>query len=229
MKKLLQVSAVLLAAVLMFAGCKNNADEGGDDLPGKWTNELQFFELQSTDNRTGCQITASGDGNVICKNDNPTQTDPDHPLTENHFRNNLYAFASDINLTGFEATAKCTSAYSTYGFSFNISDDWKNMYQINFQNNYFIIQKEIDGTWSDVKSWTKNTAIKAEPAENSVVVYKDGNSIIIKVNGTNIYTIENPEITQGKIGYQPSVGYEDIASATAYTITYKLKQAQYEE
>ena len=229
MKKLLQVSAVLLAAVLMFAGCKNNADEGGDDLPGKWTSELNFYSGQTTDPITKGLLTADGKGGVIIQYAKPTQPDPDKPLTENYFRNNLYPFSSDLNLTGFEATAKSTSSYCTYGFSFNVSDDWYNMYQLLLEYDSYKLRKEIDGTWSDITNWSSNKAIKMEPAENTVTVYKDGDSIVIKVNGTTIYTIKNPEITSGQVCYQPSVGYEDIASGTAYTITYKLKQAQYEE
>ena len=52
MKKLLQVSAVLLAAVLMFAGCKNNADEGGDDLPGTWVSSLEYYDDWQKNNWT---------------------------------------------------------------------------------------------------------------------------------------------------------------------------------
>ena len=229
MKKLLQVSAVLLAAVLMFAGCKNNADEGGDDLPGKWKSELSFYNDQTTDKRTGALVTCDGSGGVIVQNANPEQPDSTNPIKENGYRTNLYTFASDINLTGFEATAKNTSSYSTYGFCFNISDDWSDMYQIDFEYSGFIIYKCIDSNWDKVCDWTQNKAIKAEPAENTITVYKDNADIIIKANGTTLYTIKNAEATSGRVGFTTAIGYEDIQNGTSYTITYKLKQAQYEE
>jgi len=231
MKKLLTVTAVLLTAALFFTGCKNAANsDGGEDLPGKWKSDLNFYPAQNANvERTGGVLTTDGKGTAIFQNTNPTQPDPANPIIERNFRNDIYKFSKENNLTGFEATAKSTSSYCTYGFSFNISNDWKNMYQIILEYDSFEIQKEIDGTWSIIKNWTQNNAIKLEPAENTVTVYKDGNSIVIKVNGTTIHTIENPEITKGSVGYMPSVAYEDIESGTGYTITYKLKQAQYEE
>lgn len=226
MKKLLSLVAVFITTILLFNSCKKETNEEFI-LPGNWKTDLQYINETINCISCGGTIDCRGDGIVIYRNSTPTQPDSNKPIQKNGFRTDTFLFAYDSNLTGFEATAKSTSPYCTYGFSFNRLDD-DNMYEINFNNAYFKIWKQINGEWTTYLDWTENKNIKIEPAENTIAVYTDGKDIVIRVNGVNISTIRDPELTIGKIGFITGVGYDDIANGTGYTVTYQLKQAQYQ-
>ncbi len=232
MKKLLSISAILLAAALVFTGCSNPSSGSGSDpdaLPGKWKTNLDFFTGTNDCKYCGGTITHDGKGGVVYSNPNPTEPDPSSPMEEGHMTSAFYTICADTNLTGFEATAKSTSPYCTYGFGWAISEnDWNNMYELSFEYNGFILYEEINGVWTPIQNWKNDSSIKKEPGENTVIVYKDGSNIIIKVNGSVIYTIKNAKITKGRLAFRTAIGYEDVQTGEGYTITYKVKQAQYE-
>jgi len=242
MKKLLQVSAVLIAAVLLFAGCKNNADD--DSLPGKWKNDIQYYngtvDMTTADAALGVPETAigtvtwDGQGGAVYSFESPF--DPyagtKDALQQNHFFNYAYGFMGSqySDLTGFDAVASCTSSRAPYGFYFNIhseSNRWTDYYELLFEGTAFRIGQKVNGEWTTLHAWDNATAINASPKNNNISVYKDGDVIKIKVNGTIISTIENPELTEGFIGFACAFSYDDIQNHTAVTSTYKINQVQY--
>lgn len=240
MKKLLQVSAVLIAAVLLFAGCKNNADD--DSLPGNWKSDIQYYNgtetaykwISNTDKVAIGTVTWDGQGGAVYHNETPSDPNAgtENALIAGYYNGTAYGFMSSdySDLTGFEATA--SSATTTpYGFCFNIhasaNSGWTDYYDLQFNGQTFKLTKRVNSTTTTIQSWKTATAIKAQSNTNNVTVYKDGDSIIIKVNGSHIYTIENPEITEGFIAFDCNYSYEDVHNQTPITMTYKINQVQY--
>ena len=245
MKKILSLGAVLLTAVLLFSGCSNAAGGGDETLPGRWSNTANYWDdkdvyydaFYRTDDQ-GNKIVKSGTikrdgkGGAVYENNNPLETGaPGNELQDGWFRNNLWKFMKDTDITGFEATAKCTSKNSSYGFAFNIQD-WNNYYELIFLGQKALIRKKINGIrvdFSDLATnggWISNSRINVEPGENKVTVYKDGDSIIIKVNGATIYTIQNPELKMGIVAFACGISYADIQNHTHIKTTYQITNLQ---
>ena len=231
MKKLLTIAAVLLTAALVFTGCSNPASgggEGGPSLPGNWKTTANYFDANTQSVFETGSITFDGKGGAIYNNAAPKETKTgEDELKVNEFRFDSYKLVRDLDFTGFEGTASCTSTYSTYGYRFNVSSDWKNLYEIIIQGQQALIRKRINGTTTKLTDWETYSCIKAEPSENTFTVYKDGSSIVIQINGTTIYTISNPEITNGGIACTCGISYDDILHQTNIKTTYKLSKFQY--
>lgn len=236
MKKLLTLSAVFVAAALFFTGCTQPTNPTGNTNPGpgNWSTTANWLSgsdspvFKNSDGSISCgSVTIDGQGGAVYTNTNPRETKTGSAaLTENQFRNSAYRFMSDLDITGFEATAKCTSTASTCGFKFNVSSDWLNLYELFIQGNQFYLKKRINNSTSTIQNWTTSSAINAEPGENKVTVYKDGNAIKIFINGTNVYTINNPELTSGSVAFICGLGYADIQNQTNITATYKITNLQ---
>ncbi len=238
MKKLISLSAALLTAAMLFTACSNpsGGDSGNSSNPGpgSWSSSANWYSDTDSpvfeDNGTGAtcgSITRDGTGGAVYTNPNPVETYTGNRALQNgKFRNSAYRFMSDTDITGFEATAKCTSTESTYGFKFNVSTDWNNLYELFIQGNGVLIRKRINSTVTTLQDWINFSEIKSEPAENKVTVYKDGNAIKIFVNGKNVYNINNPELTSGAVAFTCGIGYADIQNHTSITATYKITKLQ---
>lgn len=230
MKKLLTIAAVLLTAALVFTGCSNPASgggEGGPSLPGNWKTTANYNSGTYTIFNTG-SLSLDGKGGAIYTNATPTETGTGtNVLTANTFRTSCYKLVSDLNFTGFEGTVSCTSAYSTYGYCFNVSSDFKSYYEVVIQGHGVLIRQYINSAKTILVDWENYSFIKAEPSENTVTVYKDGNSIVIQINGSTVYTISNPELTMGAIACTCGLSYDDIQHQTNIKTTYKLSKFQY--
>ena len=237
MKKLLTISAILLASALIFTGCTqptNGENPSTNPGPGNWSTTANWYSgtygpvFENADKTISCgSVSQDGQGGAVYTNTNPVETQTgSNVLTQSTFRSNAYKIISDLDITGFEGTAKCTSEHSTYGYDFYVSSDWSNYYELFLWGSHFMLKKRINNTNSIIQNWTSSSAIKAEPSENKITVYKDGNAIKILINGTNVYTINNPEITSGTVAYICGISYEDIHNNTNITATYKVTNLQ---
>ena len=239
MKKLLTLSAVLLAAAMLFTACSNasggDSDGGGSKGDsGSWSTTAKWYTsgaspvFYNSDNSITCgSFTPDGKGGAVYYNQHPVETKTgSDALKSNQFRFTGYLFMSDYDITGFEGTAKCTSANSSYGFYFNVDEDWKNLYQVVIQGDGVLIKKRINGTTTTIQDWKTDNAIKAEPSENKIKVAKNGKNIDISINGVNVYTITNAETTKGSIAGICGIGYDDILNDTPITATYKITRLQ---
>ena len=239
MKKILSLGAVLLTAVLLFSGCSNAAggDGSGDSLPGRWKSSTDtYYKTFTFDKNFWGTVTADGKGSITYKTEKSGYDifGEDNPAPEGS-KMSYYTpnFESDLSFTGFEATASCTSPDSTYGFTFNVDSNNTHKYILFIQNNYFHLleQNGLDNSGHSIVNqltqWTSDSAIKAEPNENKVTVYKDGNSIVIKINDKTIHTISDPKYTMGKVGFIAAISGADCAGKRAFTVKYKIEQLQY--
>lgn len=241
MKKVLTLTALLLAAAFFFTGCANGSGDssggggGSGGLPGRWSTSANYYNASKEkifaddkDNPTVfCgSVTRDGRGGAVYINEHPVETNSTNPLTPNTFRASSYLFMEDLDITGFEAVLSCTSSQSTYGLCFNIDYEWENFYEIILEQKGILIKKRIDGVDSIIQNWAIYDFIKAEPNENTVLVYKNGNSIVIKVNDNDVYTINNPEITRGSVGFNCAMSYDDIQNDRTIRTDYKLTKLQ---
>ena len=224
---------------MLFTACSNGSEgdsDGGGSKGGSgnwsttanWSKGTSDTVFYNDDKSITCgSIVLDGKGGAVYDNTNPVETQTGtYALQTNQFRNTAYFLTEDHDYTGFEGTAMCTSAHSSYGFYFNVDEDWKNLYQVFIQGNGVLIKKRINGTTTTIQSWKTDNAIKAEPLENKVKVAKNGKNIDISINGVNVYTITNPEITKGAIAVICGIGYDDIQNNTRITATYKVTKVQ---
>ena len=203
MKKLLQVSAVLLAAVLMFAGCKNNADEGGDDLPGTWVSSLKYYDALQSNNwtRTANKVQYNCSDISALGLDEGYSTTYAVGLAEEP---QLYGVRVKIKQNTFtEATPGIVLFRTTSG------NGWDSYYQLTFWDGSYILYEKLDGkdrtclsTRTDGSKTVCNTyhdAIKAEGNTNEVLFYTDGDKLVLKINGSTIKTIDK-KLDTGDMG-----------------------------
>lgn len=231
MKKLLSLAAVLLTAALIFTGCQNasSSSDDGDKLPGTWLSTIEYNTWTNDDPfGPGSSFSSKENGAYEYKLTNVSTTTL-RP-TEGKFRNSLYAVSKDADFTGFKATAK-TTASQYYGFVFNINIDangkWKDYTVVLSDTSFTVDYNDATGTGAELVPWTKNSAIKASPAENNVTVYTDKDSTIhILINGADVHQIKNPVLTQGKVGAVCCFKYTDIANNTVSTTNYNFKEFQ---
>lgn len=213
MKKLLQVSAVLIAAVLMFAGCKNNADEG-ESLPGTWVSSLDYNDDWQKNNWTATanklQYNCS-DVSALGIQDG---------LSTIYFAGvakepQLYGVRVKIKQNTFtEAEPGIVLFRTTSGNS------WDSYYQLTFWKGSYILYEKLsgqnltcisqttDGTDTYTNTW--HDSIKKEGSTNEVLFYTDGDKLVLKVNGSTVTTIDK-KLDSGDTGACISIS----SSATA--------------
>ena len=189
MKKLLQVSAVLLAAVLMFAGCKNNADEGGDDLPGTWVSSLKYYDDWQKNNWTATANKLQYNCSDVSSLGGMTYSSgvAEEPQ--------LYGVRVKIKQNSFTDAEPGIILFRTI-----TGNEWDTYYSLTFWKGSYIlyeklsgqdptcISKTTDGTNTYSNTW--HDAIKEEGNTNEVLFYTDGDKLVLKVNGSTITTID---------------------------------------
>lgn len=218
MKKLLQVSAVLLAAVLMFAGCKNNADEGGDSLPGTWVSSLEYYDDWQKNNWTATanklQYNCSDVSALGLKDGYSTTYSAgvaDKPQ--------LYGVRVKIKQNTFtEAEPGIVLFRTTSGNS------WDSYYQLTFWKGSYILYEKLsgqnptcisqttDGTNTYTNTW--HDSIKQEGSTNEVLFYTDGDKLVLKVNGSTVKTIDK-KLDSGDTGACISISSRATAPINA--------------
>ena len=132
---------------------------------------------------------------------------------------------SDDTYLGFKATV--TSDPSQYvGFIFNYTSA-TSYYFITIHDGSFSIGKKRNSNDPDsVVGWTSSDAINEQEEGNEVIVYKNGSSLIVQINGTTVHTLENPSFTHGQCGVLCSVSGEECQSRDTVSATYKFTSFQ---
>ena len=206
-------------------GCKDPVNnDGGEELPGKWTTNATCWGAYTNQYPAGCSITVDNT-KVTYKLTPSNMTNAEEKPSEG-FTYWRYEFTQEDIFTGFKATASCSSAECGYGFVFCLNN--YDAYVLLLNDDGFKVTKKIGDEVAKFCEWTSGDYIKAEPGENEVLVYTDTDgSIVIKINGHLAYTIRNPELKKGHIGFTTNVGKGDLDSGKPITITYKFEKFQY--
>ena len=210
MKKLLSISAVLLTAALIFTGCAQpTVPENTNPGPGTWTSNVNFLEEFSENFWTRSKNLMT----YNCTNPSSLNIPSGKTLSSwvSYSADKVYGFKAKIKQDKFTD--------GEYGFIFFYDD--KNTesptddsyYQLSFWKESYILYKRINGTMTCLStpegtnySNTFNDAIKPEGQENEVIVYSEGNNLVIKVNGTTIKTITR-ELEPGTVNALVKIPY----------------------
>lgn len=226
MKKLLTLSALLLAALLLFTACPSEPDPNA--LPGSWPTTVSLYSSTITlfgkagGGETGT-LTPRANKTFVYELPDPTQL-ASYP-NSNSYRLMPCSLTNDSDFTGFEAEATSTAGY--YGFAFNITTgtSWS-YYILNLSDDSFQI-KSVNGSTDDLEiGWTRSAAIRAS-GTNKILVYKDRNNhIIIKINDELVHTIEDPLFRSGRVGVVCCVTAEECASSDSIGTTFKFLRFQ---
>lgn len=193
MKKLLQVSAVLLAAVLMFAGCKNNADEG-ESLPGTWVSSLDYNDDWQKNNWTVSKNKIT----YNCSNVSSLGIENDHYRTYCAWVANkpqIYGVRAKIKQNTFTKAEPGIMLFET-----SSNDKFDAYYSLTFYKGSYTLFEKLSGqeptclskSTDDEGTYTNtwHDSIKQEGNENEVLFYTDGDKLVLKVNGSTVTTID---------------------------------------
>ena len=228
MKKLLTVTAVLMAAALIFTGCKNaaNSDDGGEDLPGTWTSDAEVFEKYK--DHPGRKITVTD--KTVTFTCTPSEVESSDVPSQG-FYSYPYSFTTESIYTGFKVSASGSSSKSGCGLLFcgqDVGDNSWSGYKLLLDYDGFMLEQIDEGKYSDITTnWVTNSAIKKEPAANDVTIYTDSDSnIVIKINGTKVYTLKNPTYKKGWIGFTANIAKDDVTAGKTVTQKYVFKEFQ---
>ena len=212
MKKLLSISAVLLTAALIFTGCAQpTVPENTNPGPGTWTSNVNFLEEFSENFWTRSKNLMT----YNCTNPSSLNIPSGKTLSSwvSYSADKVYGFKAKIKQDKFTD--------GEYGFIFFYDDkntdsvDDDSYYSLSFWDESYILYKVINGTSTCLSSSTSNgttysntynSAIKPEGQENEVIVYSEGNNLVIKVNGTTIKTITR-ELEPGTVNALVKIPY----------------------
>ena len=226
MKKILGALLVLMVATLLFTGCQKEVDPNA--LPGSWSPSAEIDGEPYTFKGGKATITKTGNNQFtyIC---NTSELDSQYK-PDSGFVSTAYSITTDPVYTGFRAVAS-SSEDTYYGFVFNhtynTNTQKHSYYYLVLSDQYFSLKKCVEGSFSTVRDWTQKDAIKANPDENEVLVYKDTNSdIVIKINDTEVCTITSPSLTIGRCGICACVSKDDCDNNRTITSTFKFLQFQ---
>nr|HMN31396.1 hypothetical protein [Caldilineaceae bacterium] len=88
-----------------------------------------------------------------------------------------------------------------YGVIFRYTDA-DNFYLFGASSDgYYIIQKVVDGEWSDLAEWTTSEAIHTgQQSGNTMGIFADGAQITALLNGEVVATLEDDSFSSGQIG-----------------------------
>lgn len=227
MKKLLTLSALLLAALLLFTACPSEPDPNA--LPGSWPTNITLRSSTSTlfDKEGGGEtgtLTPRANKTFVYELPDPTELD-EYPETGSYTATTSIITTNDSDCTGFEAEVTSTAEY--YGFAFNLTNGQSWSYYILDLSGTSYRVRYKNGSSSDIEiGWTPNAAINAT-GTNKVLVYKDrNNKIIIKINDEVVHTIENPIFRSGKVGVLCCVTGEECLSSDSIGTTFKFLRFQ---
>ena len=120
-------------------------------------------------------------------------------------------------VTGFTAKLKKESGAlgGGYGVVFGVADSSTGYGFVITANGRYLVQKIVGGTSTVLQNFTVSSAIKTGyNQENEISVNKVSGNYELSVNGTKLYTIENPELNDGYVGPIFSVSSTDTPSTT---------------
>ncbi len=226
MKKLLTMSALLLVALLLFTSCPSEPDPNA--LPGTWAPSVEMnTTTRNLFDGHGSLTYQSSSKSFVYTLEHPDQL-TDKP-DEGEFTYYPIPLTSDDTYTGFKATVSGTPSPNVgfiINFTRNSSTGKDTYYTILLHDGSYRIRKTINDVTTEVTDWTPDDAINEESEGNEVLVYKDGTSLIIQVNGVTVHRIESPAITFGKCGVICAVSGAECVSSETVTATYKFTNFQ---
>ena len=232
MKKIIKnpVLILVLAAMLTMTGCPSNTPDE-EKLPGNWTTSAEFYDYNNYDgylSRTNAEFT-------YCLED--PKNNWGSTVAAGKFGSNSYAVTKQDNYTGFKAKASANSNSSGCGFVFNWTSrqDPDNpdkylhsYYRLIIQDDDIYIDQSIEGTRTTITDWKPCSALKLEPNENTITVFKDkDNSIVININGDVAHIITDPVLKSGRFGVICCCSASDQAENNTITAKYKFLEYQY--
>ena len=182
-KNLLSVTVVLMTAALFFAGCSNSANGPAQSLPGTWVSDVEYYT-------PGTYNGPCGTWTFDNKNVNYTsQTEPDYTGTS--ASDSL--IVSDRQVYGVRAKVTTRSGAAA-GIILPVDTDYSSYYTLLIWKDSYMLAERFNGTakWLSESNGGSNTfhrAIRGEGQTNEVLIYTDGNFLIIKINGTQIKRI----------------------------------------
>ena len=182
MKKLLPVTAVLMAAALFFAGCSNSADGPTETLPGTWVSSVEYWP-SNPENWTR-------NGNTFSYN----LTDVSSLGMESGYSYSKVFTIKTSPIYGVKAKVRQNNfTDSQVGITLFAGDD--SYYQLTFWKGSYILYEKLSGgertclTMNNGYINLFNSSIKEEGQTNEVLFYTDGDNLVIKVNGTKLTSI----------------------------------------
>lgn len=244
MKKAVFITSLLMATLLLFAGCllpeELGLGEDGNKLPGTWYKPKSMRMVKNCNDNIWGSYT---DSKVVWNNIEGSYTytfanagDMYWNGSSDEIKIHREEIALDNNITGFKACA--TSTENTYyGYAFD-------MYYTQHNGNYGLLYYRIlfgDGEYTlsfidniynkeiELVPWTKNSAIKKSSSQNNILIYtKDNEDIVIKVNDKELYTItgENVYLSGGQVGILCCVSYQNYRNNKSINTTYNFQEFQ---
>ena len=210
MKKLLSVTAVLIAAALFFAGCNNAAntpeDAPEEKLPGTWVSSLTYYNPATQGNWTYNKNKVS----YKCTNAASLGIEKDYSstFTCGVSATQLYGVRAKIKQDAFTKAEPGLILFLKTSENSNGGSTFDQYYSLTFyKGSYTLYEKEIGKQrvclsthkYEDGNEYsnTYNDAIKDEGNENEVLFYTDGDKMVLKVNGTLIKTFDK-KLDDGK-------------------------------
>ncbi len=205
MKKLLTLTALLLAASLIFTACANGSSEsddggsGGSKLPGTWVKasgieETKFFG------------DLNKNGWTRIKNKINYTVDVSTLGIQSGYVSRRWLGFLDQDIYGVHVKIKQKAFTDTEcGIMLFYSDDDGDAntqedaayYELTFWKGSYILKEKVknnkDATKLSGDAQSQNTwndAIKKEGNENDVLLYTEGDNLVLKVNGTTIKTFK---------------------------------------
>ncbi|SFI95754.1 hypothetical protein SAMN04487775_1094 [Treponema bryantii] len=214
MKKLLTISAVLLAAALVFTGCSNPAANSGDEgekLPGTWSSSVTYYNDY---NQNGWTLK---NNTISYKCDDPTTLQ----IPTNKVQLLSLPISSD-KIYGVNVKLKQAKfTDSEYGILFlesgDSSDNTNSYYRLTLWQNSYILYEKLSGHAETLLSVNGeyqnivNNAIKKEGEENDVLFYTEGEELVLKINGTEIKRIAN-KLDKGRCHAYVRIPYDATES-----------------
>ena len=220
MKKLLTMSALLLVALLLFTSCPSGPAQI------TWASSVEMNTNTNTVFGVGTLSYNSTNNKFVFNIDAGDVTGTTYVPSSGSFKSNFFTVTTDDTYLGFKATVDTTEdTYCGFVFNAKYQNAWS-YYILFLHGNSYMLKKCISGTSSTVASWTTNAAINAAPEENEVIVYKEGSKIIIKINGTEVYTITNPQLQSGGCGPVCCINDDDVEHHTTVTTNWKFNAFQ---
>jgi hypothetical protein len=113
----------------------------------------------------------------------------------------------DARLQNFAAEVDVTphTEDSGGGIIFGYQDDNHFLY-VRLVGEYFILEKQENGTWTTILDWAKHPAIRGDFALNKVLVVRKGASILIYINSVLVGQAHDESYPGGKAGIAASSG-----------------------
>ena len=119
-------------------------------------------------------------------------------------------FYAEVDVT-FAGRAPLSAA----GMLFRVLDGDNFYYAAISENGYFVLQKKVDGVWSDVLAWDTNAPLdQADGAVNRFGVLANGSTLALTVNGDVVGEVTDDSFAEGNLALMgQTFGEPDLDAA----------------